>query len=115
MSGPGRPGGSGGPPAGGPPVAGRPPMGGGPGRGGMMGMGMGLPAPKPQDFRGSLRRLALHLRPDAGLIVLVVLLAIVSVTFAVIGPKILGNAINIIFEGAISKGLPAGTSGSFGS
>ena len=28
--------------------------------------------------------------------------------FAVIGPKIMGNAINLIFEGAISKTLPAG-------
>jgi ATP-binding cassette subfamily B multidrug efflux pump len=35
-------------------------------------------------------------------------LAIVSVTFAVVGPKILGNATNIIFQGAISKQLPVG-------
>ena len=41
-------------------------------------------------------------------IVVVVLLAVVSVFFAVIGPKILANAINVIFEGAISKSLPAG-------
>ncbi len=102
---PGRPGGFGGPPAGG-----RPPFG-GPGRGpGMMGMGMGLPAPKPQDFRGSLRRLTGHLGPERPLILVVVLLAIVSVTFAVVGPKILGNAINVIFEGGISRGLPAGAS-----
>ena len=33
-------------------------------------------------------------------------LAVVSVTFAVIGPKILGEATNIIFEGAVSKQLP---------
>jgi ATP-binding cassette subfamily B protein len=32
------------------------------------------------------------------------------VFFAVIGPKILGNAINTIFEGAISQQLPAGVS-----
>ena len=82
---------------------------GGPGRGpGMMGMGMGLPAPKPRDFRGSLRRLVGHLRPERPRIVVVVLLAIVSVSFAVIGPKILGNAINTIFEGALSQELPAG-------
>ena len=36
-----------------------------------------------------------------------ILFAIVSVAFAVIGPKILGNATNIIFEGVISKQLPA--------
>jgi ATP-binding cassette subfamily B protein len=74
----------------------------------MFGMGMGLPPQKSKDFRGSLRRLFGHLRPEAPLIVLVVLLAVVSVFFAVIGPKIMGNAINLIFEGAISKNLPAG-------
>ena len=39
---------------------------------------------------------------------LVVVLAVVSVTFAIIGPKILGEATNLIFEGAISAQLPAG-------
>ena len=73
-------------------------------------MGMGLPAAKPRDFRGSLRRLVRRLGPERPRIVVVVLLAIVSVTFAVLGPKILGNAINVIFEGALSRNLPAGVS-----
>jgi ATP-binding cassette subfamily B protein len=76
----------------------------------MMGMGMGLPPAKARDFRGSLRRLAGRLAPERGRILLVVLLAVVSVAFAVLGPKILGNAINVIFEGAISSNLPAGAS-----
>jgi len=76
----------------------------------MMGMGMGLPAAKPRDFRGSLRRLVRRLGPERPRIVVVVLLAVVSVTFAVLGPKILGNAINVIFEGALSRNLPAGVS-----
>ncbi|MFL5681191.1 MAG: ABC transporter ATP-binding protein [Chloroflexota bacterium] len=95
-----RPGGFGGP-------GGRPGPGGGRGPG-MMGMGMGMPPAKPRNFRGALRRLAGHLGPERPLIVVVVLLAIISVTFAVVGPKILGNAINLIFEGAISRTLPAG-------
>ncbi|MEO8908169.1 MAG: ABC transporter ATP-binding protein, partial [Microbacteriaceae bacterium] len=33
---------------------------------------------------------------------------VVSVGFSVIGPKLLGQATNIIFDGAISKALPAG-------
>ena len=74
----------------------------------MMGMGMGLPPAKPRDFGGSFRRLIGTLRPEAPLIVGVILLAIVSVTFTVVGPKILGNAVNTIFEGAISKNMPAG-------
>jgi ATP-binding cassette subfamily B multidrug efflux pump len=93
----GRPAGLGGSPAGGRPMGGRGP--------GMMGMGMGPPPAKPRDFRGSLLRLAGHLRPERRRIVGVVLLAIVSVTFAVVGPKILGNAINRIFEGALGQQL----------
>src|SRR5262249_20205429 len=78
--------------------------GGGPG---MFGMGMGLPPQKARDFRGSLIRLFSHLRPEAPRIALVFVLAVVSVFFAVIGPQIMSNAINVIFEGAISKTLPA--------
>ena len=95
--GPGGPGGLGGP-------GGRPGGRGGPG---MFGMGAGLPPQKANDFNGSLRRLFGQLRPEAPKIVVVLLLAVVSVFFAVIGPKILSNAINLIFEGAISKQLPA--------
>jgi len=73
----------------------------------MMGM-MGMPAEKPKNFRDSFRRLVGRLRPEAPLIAIVVVLAVVSVSFAVIGPKILGNATNDIFEGLISKNLPAG-------
>lgn len=104
-------GGAGGAPAGGGPAGGGPRPGGpGGGRpGGMMGMGMGMPAAKPRDFRGSFRRLIGTLRPEAPLIAGVVLLAIVSVAFTVVGPKILGNAVNTIFAGAISRELPPGT------
>jgi ATP-binding cassette, subfamily B, multidrug efflux pump len=116
VSGPARSGGgSGGPGGAGGSGGGRPPgVAPGPGprpggpRGGMMGMGMGLPAAKARDFRGSLRRLAGHLRPELLLIVVVVVLAVVSVTLAILGPRILGNAINTIFEGAISQQMPAG-------
>jgi ATP-binding cassette subfamily B protein len=66
-------------------------------------MGMGLPPAKAKDFRGSLRRLFGTLRPDRPLIILVVLLGIVSVTFNVVGPKILGEAVNRIVEGALGK------------
>jgi ATP-binding cassette subfamily B multidrug efflux pump len=111
MSGPGpagtgRPGGAPAGPAapGGP--SGRPMGGPGGGRGpGMMGMGMGMPPAKPKDFRGSFRRLFGTLRPQRTLIVGVILLAIVSVTLTVVGPKILGEAVNKIFEGGLSLEL----------
>jgi ATP-binding cassette subfamily B protein len=45
--------------------------------------------------------------PNASHLV-VALLAIVSVTLSVLGPKLLGNATNIIFAGILSKTLPSG-------
>jgi ATP-binding cassette subfamily B multidrug efflux pump len=84
---------------------GRPPMRRGMGPGGMMG---GMPAEKSKNFRVAFGRLLARLRPEAPLIALVFVLAIISVTFAVVGPKILGNATNVIFQGAISKELPIG-------
>ena len=77
-------------------------------RGGMMGMGMGMPPAKARDFRGSLRRLFGRLRPEAPRIGLVLVLAVISVLFAIVGPKILGEAVNRIFVGTISAQLPAG-------
>jgi ATP-binding cassette subfamily B multidrug efflux pump len=106
----GRPGG-GAPAPSGPPAGagigpgGRPPMRRGMGPGGMMG---GMPAEKSKNFKVAFGRLLARLRPEAPLIALVFVLAIISVTFAVIGPKILGNATNIIFQGAVSKELPIG-------
>jgi ATP-binding cassette subfamily B multidrug efflux pump len=88
----------------------RPPMRPGGFGGGPHGMGGMMPAEKSRDFRGSFRRLLGELRPERRQIVLVMLLAIVSVTFAVVGPKILGNATNILFEGVVGKQLPAGIS-----
>jgi ATP-binding cassette, subfamily B, multidrug efflux pump len=71
-------------------------------------MGMMLPVQKPTNFRVSFRRLIDRLAPERMLVVLVIVLAVVSVAFAVIGPKILGNATNDIFNGYISSSLPAG-------
>ena len=88
------------------PVPGRP--GGGPRGGMMMGMGMGLPPAKANDFGGSLRRLLGGLRPETPRVVAVVLLAVISVSLAILGPRLLGDATNLIFEGAISAQLPAG-------
>jgi ATP-binding cassette subfamily B protein len=69
---------------------------------------MRLPPQKTKDFSGTFRRLIRRLRPEAALVGLVIGLAVVSVTFAVIGPKILGNATNDIFAGLLSKQIPAG-------
>jgi ATP-binding cassette, subfamily B, multidrug efflux pump len=91
------------PPMGGP--AGRP-MGGRGFGGGWMGMGQ--PAQKSRDMGKTLRQLLGRLRPEWHLIATVLLLGSSSVAFSVIGPKIIGNATNVIFDGIIGKNLPAG-------
>nr|WP_200953400.1 ABC transporter ATP-binding protein [Agromyces sp. Root81] len=75
--------------------------------GGPMG-GMGMPAEKSMNFWPSAKRLLSRLRPERALVVAVILLGVVSVVFSVLGPKILGEATNIIFEGFLSSQMPAG-------
>jgi ATP-binding cassette subfamily B protein len=85
----------------------RPPARRGPGGGGPFG-GAGMPVEKSMNFGPSAKRLIGRLRPEAIAIAFVTLLTIVSVTFSVLGPKLLGNGTNIIVAGFVSKGLPAG-------
>ena len=65
---------------------------------------------RPKDFRGSLRRVLGLMRPERPLVIFSALCATGSVGASVWGPKILGNATNIIFSGFISKSLPKGQS-----
>lgn len=85
----------------------RPPMRRGPGGGGPFG-GMGMPAEKSMNFGPSAKRLLGRLLPHRMGVILVIALSVVSVTLSVLGPKLLGEATNIIFSGIISKTLPAG-------
>ena len=75
--------------------------------GGWMGMG-GPPPAKIQDTRRTLRQLLGRLRPELPLISVIAVLATGSVALSVVGPKILGNATNVIFDGVVGKMLPAG-------
>jgi ATP-binding cassette, subfamily B, multidrug efflux pump len=65
---------------------------------------------KSLDFRGSSRRLLRTLAPQRLLVAVSLVLAMASVTLSVLGPKLLGDATNIIFSGVISSGLKAGVS-----
>ena len=69
---------------------------------------MGMPVAKAKDFRTSLRRLLGRLRPHRLAILFVVLLAVVGVALTIAGPKLLGNATQRVFEGVVSRELPAG-------
>ena len=81
----------------------------GPGRGPAAFMG-GMSTEKSLDFRGSSRRLLGTLAPHRLLVITGLLLAAVSVTLSVLGPRLLGDATNLIFAGVVSKQIPAGVS-----
>jgi len=67
-----------------------------------------MPAEKSLNFGPSAKRLLGRLRPFRVGVIVVILLSVISVTFTVLGPKILGRATDIIFSGLISRQLPAG-------
>jgi ATP-binding cassette subfamily B protein len=66
------------------------------------------PVERTKDFSGTLRRLLGRLRPERVKLVISLVLGAVSVAFMVTGPKILGNATNVLFNGVVSSHLPAG-------
>ncbi|PNH82809.1 ABC transporter ATP-binding protein [Arthrobacter sp. AFG20] len=75
--------------------------------GGMFGA---MPAKKPQHFWPSAKRLMGLLKPEAAGIYVVVGMVIISVILNVIAPKVLGQAMDVIFGGVVGKQLPAGVS-----
>jgi ATP-binding cassette subfamily B multidrug efflux pump len=74
------------------------------GRGGPFGAhGLGMPAEKPKNLKASLRRLAGYLRPRAGALLVVLLLSLGSASFAILGPKLLGQGTTRLFQGVMAK------------
>jgi ATP-binding cassette subfamily B protein len=67
-----------------------------------------MPAEKAMSFGPSAKRLIGRLRPERIGVIFVILLGTIGVILAVIGPKVLGEATNIIFEGVFSAQLPEG-------
>jgi ATP-binding cassette subfamily B protein len=77
-----------------------------PGGGGGMGhMGMAMPTAKPLDFRGTLKRMAGELRPERGSLLAVLAFTVVGVVGAVVAPKVLGWATDVIFRGVVGLEL----------
>ncbi|MFZ2547823.1 MAG: ABC transporter ATP-binding protein [Candidatus Microthrix subdominans] len=64
----------------------------------------GMPAEKPQDLTGSVKRLAGLMHPERMGAIVVMVVAVVSVTLTVIGPKVLGRATDVIFAGVKGGG-----------
>jgi ATP-binding cassette subfamily B protein len=79
-------------------------------RGGPPWMGAAMPAEKAMTFAPSAKRLLGRLRPERARIVLVLLLAVASVALTVSGPKLLGQATDLIFKGYLGARLPSAIS-----
>lgn len=75
----------------------RGPVGGGRGPGGMM------PGEKAKDFKGTLTQLLHYIRHMLPALAAVLVCAIVSCVFSIVGPKILGNVTTLLFEGLMAK------------
>ena len=67
------------------------------------GRGPGAPVEKPKDFKGTIRKLIRYLGAYRFALIAVMIFAVGSTIFAVIGPKILGNATTELFSGLIAK------------
>ncbi|QQQ80072.1 ABC transporter ATP-binding protein [Saccharothrix sp. 6-C] len=65
--------------------------------------GMGMPMGKAENFGPSARRLVARMRRERVALLAVVVLGVISVAFSVAGPKILGHATDIIFEGVLGR------------
>ncbi|WP_370650963.1 ABC transporter ATP-binding protein [Acetobacterium sp.] len=82
-----------------------------PKRGNMGGGGMGrgpggpagmMPGEKPKDFKGSLKKLARYLSAYKISLFFVLIFAVASTVFMIVGPKILGNATTALYEGVMN-------------
>ena len=76
-----------------------------PGRGPL---GAGMVAQKANTFWPSTRRLLNRMRPERRKAYLVIGLTVLSVVATSVGPKILGAATDVVFNGLIGGRLPAG-------
>ena len=66
------------------------------------------PTERSRDFKGSAIRLVKRLTPQRGLTATVILLGVGGIAIGVIGPRILGHATDLLFNGVIGRQLPAG-------
>ena len=71
-------------------------------------MGQAGPGEKAQNFGPSAKRLLGTLRTDTPLLIVVLVLGVVSVALSVIGPKLLGEATDVVFAGYVSLQTPEG-------
>jgi ATP-binding cassette, subfamily B, fatty acid transporter len=66
------------------------------------------PLQRSHDFTGSAIRLLKRLAPQRGPVTAVIVLSIAGIAISAVGPRILGHATDLIFNGVIGRQLPAG-------
>ncbi len=66
------------------------------------------PEVRSRDFKGTALRLLARLTPQRGMTVAVMLLGVGGITIGVVGPRILGHATDLLFNGVIGRQLPDG-------
>ena len=70
------------------------------GRGGPMAM---MKGDKARDFKGTMKKLIVYLGSHKLATLIVIILSMVSTVFSIFGPKILGNATTVLFEGVMQQ------------
>lgn len=64
---------------------------------------MMMPTEKPKDFKDTVKKLLDYLGSYKITMAIIILLAIISTVFSIVGPKIMGNATTELFNGVMSK------------
>ncbi|MEG1991268.1 MAG: ABC transporter ATP-binding protein, partial [Christensenella sp.] len=82
-----------------------------------MGMGggpkMAMAGAKAKDFKGSMSRLLNYIGKYKLAVVVVFIFAIASTVFSIIGPKLMGNATTVLFDGVMGQISGSGTGVNF--
>ncbi|MFD7617812.1 ABC transporter ATP-binding protein [Streptomyces sp. NPDC059802] len=78
------------------------------GPGGRM-MAGGAPTDRSMDFKGSSKRLLRRFAKEKAPLYVMLAASVLSVALSVVGPKILGQATDLIFAGVVGREMPEGT------
>ncbi|EJX05144.1 ABC transporter, permease/ATP-binding protein, partial [gut metagenome] len=70
---------------------------------GPMGHGHGMSVEKAKDFKTAMKRLLQYMKKYRIYLFIMVIFAVGSTVFSIIGPKILGKATTELFQGLVSK------------
>ena len=91
-------------PMGGGAIGGRPGGAAGAGQGGPMGRhGPAIPGEKAKNFKQTMKTLLGYIKPYQPAIILTLIFSVIGTVFAIIGPKLIGNAVTILFNGVVAK------------